>query len=169
MRVSDIQLLFDFNYWANQLILTNAAKLSDAQLSQAAAFPYGNLLGTLEHILNSEYVWRTICTHNRFMGQLVGQENLGSLDAISNVWHAEEQAMRAFLNSLSDSDLDKTISYASDDGDGPVRERVLWHCLVHVVNHGTQHRTQCAAMLKDMGQPVGSTDFTYFLNLHPQQ
>ncbi|MEM6429587.1 MAG: DinB family protein [Deinococcota bacterium] len=169
MRVSDIQLLFDFNYWANQLMLTHAAKLSDEQLVQPASFPYGNLLETLKHILDSEYVWRTICTHNRFMGQLVGREDLGTLAAISNVWQTEEKAMRAFLNSLSDGDLDRVVSYASDDGNGPVRERILWHCLVHVVNHGTQHRTQCAAMLKDMGQPVGSTDFTYFLNLHLHQ
>jgi uncharacterized damage-inducible protein DinB len=41
---------------------------------------------------------------------------------------------------------------------------VLWHCLVHVVNHGTQHRSEAALLLTNDGQSPGDLDFTLFLN-----
>lgn len=44
------------------------------------------------------------------------------------------------------------------------RERLLWHCLLHVVNHGTQHRSEAAAILTGYGRSPGDLDFTAFLN-----
>jgi uncharacterized damage-inducible protein DinB len=41
---------------------------------------------------------------------------------------------------------------------------VLWHCLVHVVNHGMQHRSECAVMLTNFGYSPGDLDMTRFLN-----
>src|SRR5438552_7817961 len=49
---------------------------------------------------------------------------------------------------------------------GIVRERVLWHCLFHLVNHGTQHRSEAAALLTGYGQSPGGLDFTALLNEH---
>lgn len=161
MNLSDIQLLYDYNCWANQLMLTRAADLPPQQLTQPTAFPFGTLHGTLEHILDSEYVWRTLCQKGRFTGRLIDTESFPTLGSIAAYWKKEESEMRAYLGSLHDRDLDNVIRYQTD---GPLRERVLWHCLVHMVNHGTQHRSQCAAMLKDFGQPPVSIDLTLFLN-----
>jgi uncharacterized damage-inducible protein DinB len=69
--------------------------------------------------------------------------------------------MRAYLNSLHDSDMEKIVRYEIPEG---LRERVLWHCLVHVVNHGTQHRSEAAAMLTSFGHSPEGIDFTRFLN-----
>jgi len=70
--------------------------------------------------------------------------------------------MRAFLAGLKDEDLDSIIRYTTSGG--IQRERVLWHCLFHVVNHGTQHRSEAAVMLTDFGQSPGDIDFPLFLN-----
>ena len=70
--------------------------------------------------------------------------------------------MRAYLASLQDDDLDGLLRYTTDQGER--RERVLWHCLLHVVNHGTQHRSEAAALLTEYGSSPGDLDFTVFLN-----
>jgi uncharacterized damage-inducible protein DinB len=74
----------------------------------------------------------------------------------------EEAAMRDFLATLADEDVTRLVRYDTDSG-GP-RRRVLWHCLHHVVNHGTQHRSEAAVLLTDYGRSPGDLDFTVFLN-----
>jgi uncharacterized damage-inducible protein DinB len=46
---------------------------------------------------------------------------------------------------------------------GIQRDRILWHCLYHLVNHGTQHRSEAAAMLTDFGHSPGDIDMILFL------
>ena len=162
MNLSDLQLLYDYNYWANQLMLTKAAELSPQQLTQPTAFSWGDLRGTLIHTLDSENLWRNLCQYDRLLPvRLSETETFPTLEALATYWQNEENEMRAYLNSLHDRDLESIVRYEVKEG---VRERVLWHCLVHVVNHGTQHWSECAAMLTDFGQSPGGIDFTLFLN-----
>ena len=70
--------------------------------------------------------------------------------------------MRAYLASLTDADMSGFVRYTTSSG--AARERVLWHCLLHIVNHGTQHRSESAAMLTSYGQSPGDVDFTLFLS-----
>ena len=70
--------------------------------------------------------------------------------------------MRDYLAQLTDDDMTDYVRYTTDEGNK--RERLLWHCLLHVVNHGTQHRSEAAALLTDYGHSPGDLDFTVFLN-----
>lgn len=161
MKISEIQLLFDYNYWANGLMVAGAEALAAEQLVQPAPFPGGNLQHTLLHVLDAEYGWRYICQQGRIVPDLA-EADFPSLASITAFWQTEEAEMRAYLDSLHDGDLDGMVRYELDDG--TVRQRVLWHCLVHVVNHGTQHRSECAAILTSLGHSPGNIDMTRFLN-----
>lgn len=163
MNLRDIQLLYDYNYWANERILTKAAELTLEQLAQPTGFSWGSLRGTLIHMLDSEHMWRHLLQHNVILNPRLHEiESFPTLESIVTYWKGEEQAMRDYLNSLQDSDMENIIRYEIPEG---VRERVLWHCLVHVVNHGTQHRSECAAMLTNLGHSEGGLDLTRYLNI----
>jgi uncharacterized damage-inducible protein DinB len=163
MNISDLLILYDYNYWATGRILAASVNATEEQFLAPTTQSFGSLRATLVHILDAEYGWRMLCQHNSLAYfESIDQGNFPTRAALERKWHDEEQAMRDYLSQLRDNDLTRIVRYALDTGQK--RERVLWHCLVHVVNHGTHHRSQAAAILKQYGHSPGELDFTVFLN-----
>ena len=163
MDISDIQLLYDYNYWANGRILSATATVTPEQYTAPGGFPYGGLRGTLVHAYDAEQSWRFFFQQKTWTGATEFKEaDVPTLDMLQARWRDEETVMRAYLAGLSDRDLSTHVHYTVDTGEK--RDRILWHCLVHVVNHGTQHRSEAAALLTGFGCSPGDLDFTLFLN-----
>ena len=74
----------------------------------------------------------------------------------------EEKLLMSFVDKVTDEKLNSHFLYTATDG-SPY-ERILWHTMLHLVNHGTQHRSEAAALLTDFGQSPGDIDFVYFLS-----
>ncbi len=153
--------LYDYNYWANERILRTTEKASDADFIAPTKHSYGSLRGTLAHILAAEWIWLS-----RWQGvsptALLGENDFPTLASLRGRWREEEQKMRAFVGALRDEDFTRVIQYKSVRGDPFARP--FWQMLTHVVNHGTQHRGEAAAMLTEFGHSPGDLDFTVFLN-----
>jgi uncharacterized damage-inducible protein DinB len=161
MNIQDMLTLYEYNYWANGRILAAAANASMEQFLAPAAYNLDTLRRTLLHTLDTEYGWRMLCQHLTFTPDLT-EEEFSTLDALEQRWREEERAMRDYLASLADDDLVGLVRYTLDSGER--RERVLWHCLLHVVNHGTQHRSEAAAILTGYGHSPGDLDFTMYVS-----
>ncbi len=154
----DIELLLHYNDWANDKILDCAERASAEQLGAANDFGWGSLRGTLVHLMDAEYAWRVLLKTGEHVEWLQPEDFL-DVAAIRARWASERAALWRYIEGLSDEDLSSIISYEGDE----TRYRVLWHCLAHVVNHGTQHRAECAALLTGFGHSPGNLDFTVFL------
>ena len=161
MNIKDIHHIYEYNYWANKRILAASMNVPQAQFIAPASFPYGGLRGTLLHILDTEWGWRGLFQSIDSASDLL-EADFPTIAAFEAHWREEEAAMRAYLTSLSDENMESHLIYTTDTG--IKRDRILWHCLLHVVNHGTQHRGEAAALLTDYGQSPGDLDFTVFLN-----
>lgn len=161
MNIQDILLIYEYNYWANRRILDTSAKVSPEQFDAPAAFPYSGLHGTLLHVLETEFGWRTLFETLSFAEDL-DLDDFPTAASFEARWREEEAAMRAYLTGLRDEDMESHLHYTTDTG--IKRDRILWHCLLHVVNHGTQHRSEAAALLTEYGQSPGDLDFVVFLN-----
>lgn len=162
MRISDVQLLYDYNCWANNIILEKALNVPADMLTTVTIDGATTLFETLVHTLDAEYLWRTICQNNAYSGRLIDIETFSDLEMLKSYWEREEKAMRDYLATLTDSDMDGIVRYEGGEG---VRERILWQCLVHMINHGTQHRSECAAMLTSLGHSPGNLDFSIYVNI----
>lgn len=163
MNISDIVTLYDYNYWATGRILAAGLNASEEQFVAPTAQSFGSLRGTLVHILDTERGWRMLFQHQTLAYfDKIEQSTFPTLALMQRDWYDEERAMRDYLTHLSDNVLTNILRYSLDTGQK--RERVLWHCLLHVVNHGTHHRSQAAAILKGYGHSPGELDFTVFLN-----
>ncbi len=165
MNTDGIKLLYEYNYWADRRVLTACARVSPEQYAAPASCGtgYGSLRATVIHLLDGECLWRLICQGASIADwQEFTEAQFPTLNALEERWQSEQQEMRAYIGTLSDEKLNGILRYTIDTG--IVRERVLWHCLLHVVNHGTQHRSEAAALLTSYGQSPGDFDFTLFLN-----
>lgn len=67
-----------------------------------------------------------------------------------------------FVSGISEERLNNTFDYTNTSG--KPFSRVLWHAMAHLVNHGTQHRTEAAAMLTDFGCSPGDIDLIFFVS-----
>lgn len=161
MQIDTIRTIYDYHYWATRRIMNTCQTISAEQLTTAAAQGYGSLHTILVHMLDADTSWRMRCEDGSDSAEITTAD-VPTLDLLIERWVAEEQAMRAYLGRLSNADLAGVVRYPI--GNGQWRERVRWHCLYHVVNHGTQHLSEAAALLTGYGSSPGDIDFTVFLN-----
>ncbi len=161
MNKHDITLLYKYNQWANAKILNAALQVTNDQFLASATFPHGGLRGTLVHTLFAEWIWR-----HRWEGTSpvirLKPEDFPSLEALRTRWADEEKLLMAFVDNVTDERLNSHFFYTTTKGEP--HERILWQAMVHVVNHGTQHRSEAAALLTDFGHSPGDIDLIYFLS-----
>ena len=162
MNVRDILFIYEYNYWANKKILAASANVTQEHFIAPASFPYGGLHGTLLHILDAEWGWRMFFQNDNWSAPDLDIAEFPDLATLQDRWIKEEQAMRVYLATLHDEDMEIHRYYSTPAGEP--RDRILWHCLLHVVNHGTQHRSEAAALLTEYGHSPSDLDFTVFLN-----
>lgn len=160
MNKQDIQTLFKYNQWANDKIFTAASNLTVEQFLALDTFPHGGIRGTLTHALFAEWIWR-----KRWEGESpttrIKPEEFDTFESLQTRWLEEEKALMKFVDAITDEHLNSAFQYTSTEGVN--YENILWESMSHVINHGTQHRTEAAAMLTDFGHSPGDIDMILFL------
>jgi uncharacterized damage-inducible protein DinB len=66
--------------------------------------------------------------------------------------------MRDYLANLRDDMLFKKPFAEGED-----KNVILWQVLLHVVNHGTDHRAQILRLLNDLGVKTGHQDYIFYV------
>jgi uncharacterized damage-inducible protein DinB len=159
MSAEAIRLLYDYNYWANHRLLAAAEKCATEQLHASLPMSWHSVMGTFAHILGAEWIWRERC-QGVSPTKVLDPSQFTTLAALRRRWDEEEAALRGYVNGLSDADLPRVIDYRNTSGK-PLR-RVLWQILLHVVNHGTQHRGEIALYLTSFGHSPGDIDLSVY-------
>lgn len=161
MNRQDLITLYDYNYWANARILGATARVSPADFIAPRTFSHGGLRGTLAHALSAEWIWRVRCQEQHSPTALIREQDFLTFADLHTRWQQEEAAMRAYISSLSDEQISSTIAYRNTDG--TPYEHLLWQILLHVINHGTQHRSEAAIILTELGRSPGNIDLSAYM------
>jgi uncharacterized damage-inducible protein DinB len=160
MLLEYIDMIYQYNYWGNQRILEACEQLSQAELDAPTKNGYASLRVTLVHAMNAEWLWRS-----RWQGvspkAFLDEREFPTLASIRARWQVEEQLTRAYLATLTESDLACDLTYQNTRG--ITFTLPLWQTLLHLVNHGTQHRSEVAFMLTALERSPGDLDMSIFL------
>ena len=153
MNVGDLRFLFDYDRWATERILGALERdggADDATWSATNAIDERGLGGILVHHLGASLRWRhgLAATGETPRPEREPLPHPGDLRAM---WDAEWAAVDAWFATRDDAWL------ATTDEGVP-----FWQMLAHVVNHGTQHRAEAAALLTTVSRSPGDLDMIDF-------
>ena len=161
MSTEYIRTLYQYSAWANRRILDTAAGLALGQLTEGAGASYGSVRDTLVHTMSAQWIWL-----QRWKGvsprAMLRAGDFPDLDAIRTHWAALERETRDFVDGLGEAQLARVISYTNTRGEEWAYP--LWQMLIHQVNHATQHRSEAAMLLTQMGHSPGDLDLLVYMD-----
>jgi uncharacterized damage-inducible protein DinB len=161
MRIEDIREMYAYNHWANSRVLAAAGGLSAEELERDLRTSFGSIRGTFTHVLAVDWVWLER-GHGRSPSSVPGVEDWRTVADFQVRWAEVDRGWTDLLEGLTDESLGAEVAYTNFAG---VPHRYpLGKVLYHVVNHGSYHRGQVTAMLRELGHQGVSTDFIYFLD-----
>jgi uncharacterized damage-inducible protein DinB len=152
--------MYEYSIWANRRLLDRAAVLTDEQLRHPFTTGAQPILHTFAHLVGAEWRWYRSWIRAPLTERLT-VDDLPTLDAVRAKWEPLFAERRTFIAGLTSGKLDRSITRSVF---GRTISLPLWQALIHVANHGTQHRSEIAAMLTDVGHSPGDMDMlVYFL------
>ena len=155
MDADAIRLMYDYSYWATGRILDAARHLDAGQFSARPALAGANSLQhILVHTLDCETGWReTLEAKQPSSTPELDPADFPDVETLAAAWKQDEAVMRGWLSSLDDNTVTSPVFTG----------RLLWEHLLHVTNHGTQHRSEAAMILTAYGQSPGDLDLAVYL------
>jgi uncharacterized damage-inducible protein DinB len=154
MRHAELALLLDYTYAAHRRVLDAASQLSATEFTTAPPLQGArSLQQLLVHMLDAELGWRlALCGADVASLPELQPAHYPDVASVRAAWRDDERAMRCWFSTLDDD----TVNAPAYEG------RPLWQWVLHVVNHGTQHRSEAAQTLTHFGVSPGDLDFAFF-------
>ncbi|MEO5886902.1 MAG: DinB family protein [Anaerolineales bacterium] len=159
MNANAFRHFYGYHFTENRKIWDGyVTGLSHEQFTQHVDYSRGSVQDQILHLISCDDVW--------FSGLrgVEPREDLNPADftdreSIRVHWDKVEQTMRDYLAELRDDMLfDKPIKEPEED-----KDLILWQVLLHVVNHGTDHRAQLLRLLNDLGVKTTSQDYIFYV------
>ncbi len=156
-----LQMFAHYNHWANELLYTASARLSDEEYRLDMGLFFGSIHATLNHLLVTDRIW---------MKRFTGQGNPpNSLDAIitdnfidlRDLRRAEDARICRYIDELDREKLAGRFTYLTVSDMRTISQR-LAPALGHLFNHQTHHRGQIHAALTRLGADAPSLDLSRF-------
>ena len=150
MHADEIRVLFAYDRWATRKVLDVLEGVDPAVWARTEVVGQWGLGAILVHHLGASQRWRHAFEDTGESPE-PELEPLPSIADLRDRWDAEWAAVDVWLPTVT------------DDFVAHVHEGVpVWQMLVHVVNHGTQHRAEAAALLTAEGRSPGELDLIFF-------
>jgi uncharacterized damage-inducible protein DinB len=167
MNNDDIQLLYEYDRWANNRVLQAVSALTAEQFTRDLGGSFRSVRDTLVHIIGGEWIWLAYWKEPSHSSSLLTdlrkrRDALFDPNAFPNVlamqskWAEIEKEQVEFVNRLTNESLGKMLFFRTT-------QISLAHLMQHLANHSTYHRGQVALMMRQLDAEPLATDFHVFL------
>lgn len=160
MRADFIQILLDYNYGAHRQLWDCILCLTDVQFRQEVDYSIGSVRNHMVHLVNTDARWLARL-QNTSLPERLNQTDYLTRESVRQKWNVVEAAVLAYGEQLRDDELEQIVHYDMPHRGG-LKHDPRWQILVHMVNHGTDHRAQVLPILHRMGAPTFEQDLMIY-------
>ncbi len=159
MNAAAFRQVFDYHLRANAMVWQLCDALDDARFDQRDDYGHGSIRAEWMHLIDTDLVWFSALQQRSAAVPPAPTASRAEL----RQWHDTIVAnVSAWLAVLDDADLFRQpIREPAED-----RSLFVWQVLIHVINHGTDHRAHLLHRLHDLGVATPPQDFIFDLAEH---
>jgi uncharacterized damage-inducible protein DinB len=156
MNRESIELLLEYDKWANLRVLESLKSVSEEQFQA--------IRGQFAHILFWEEIWLMRWKGNS-PAAVPPLSEAPDLASFQTRWRDYHLDVGNFFSKMADADLQEVIAY--DNFQKEEWAYPLWRMMMNMINHSTQHRGQIIAILRGVGAKIQPVDLIIFLDERP--
>ncbi len=161
MNADAFRHLYDYHFSENRVTWDKyIVPLSQEQFTQNVNYSMGSVRNQILHVMSVDDIWFSPLRGLEIPPWL-NPDEFDDRAKIRARWDTIEQNMRGYLADLRDDML-----FEKPFAEGEDKDLILWQVLVHVVNHGTDHRAQILRVLNDLGAKTVSQDYIFYAYDH---
>jgi uncharacterized damage-inducible protein DinB len=150
MTKQELEVLYDYHYWARDRMLAALETLTPEQLTRDMGSSFRSVRDTVAHVYSADWIWYTRWTGESPTTPLP-MEMFPDVASIRSAWVDLEGKVRTLLVNLDADGLERRLDYKLLNGQPG--STVFWQMAQHVVNHASYHRGQVTTLLRQLGVP----------------
>ncbi len=162
MDSGTIKTIFDYHYGMFDSVWACAAQLSPAQFIDDNGYSLGSVRNHLVHCMNVDDRWLARLQETA-LPEILDEAAFPDRESIRPQWDAVRERVLAYVASLPQTELDASISVSLSGRYSEPRRCRRRDALLHMVNHGTDHRAQILARLHELGAKTLEQDLMLYL------
>ena len=156
---------YHYHVWSNKRVMERLKELPEEIYREEIKSVFPSIAAALAHIYSVDAMWFSVMAEKSFeetmelVQQLKEETKEKSLDEMSEMYDRLSEKYKQFLDEQEDLDQPRTLDHPHYGH----LDTKLSELIRHVVNHGSYHRGNITAMLRQLGHPGIPTDYVTFL------
>ncbi|MDR6224019.1 DinB family protein [Desmospora profundinema] len=157
--------MYDYHVWANQTLFNRLKELPGEVYVQEVQSIFPSISKVMSHIYIVDHGWLSVLSGEsmkeamKYAVQLQEEAECKSIEELEAMYIDLSRQFKAFIS--KQADLEKII--VLDNPYAGIRNTRLSEIIMHVANHGTYHRGNISAILRQIGHASTMTDYMVFL------
>lgn len=167
MTKDDIELLYEYDRWANDRVVQACSALTTEQFTRDLGGSFCSVRDTLVHILAGEWgwlqYWKEPSPNAAFLAEMMARRKVlfepsafPDLTAVRQKCEEVTREQIQFIEFVTNERLEELLSVRG-------KQVKILHLMQHVANHSTYHRGQISLMMRQLQAVPLATDFHVFV------
>jgi len=145
-----VRTFIEYHIAMTRRVWVSIDQISEQQFLADDAYSRGSIRNLMVHLTHTELRWLTGLKNLPDLEDMKKYEEYPDRTSVREYWESVAAELTRYVNNLDDSRLSENPA----DIPGP-----RWEVLLHLVNHGTDHRSTVLQRLHEFGAPTFDQDF----------